>query len=149
MESGVIILSHMLNELNSLVSWIWNDLEEYVFMLQSSMLGKCMWLIQIHWFSFLRKKMEVPRFTILHCSASGLGLGHLMSRTRIRAEFPCGQVAKTPHSQCKGLGLIPGQGTRSHMLQLRLGTAKKKKTRTKWELPEQILSSTCDSIFHL
>ena len=23
------------------------------------------------------------------------------------------------HSQCRGLGLVPGQGTRSHMLQLR------------------------------
>ena len=33
--------------------------------------------------------------------------------------FPGGPVAKTPHSQCRGLGLIPGQATGSHTLQLR------------------------------
>ena len=33
-------------------------------------------------------------------------------------------MAKTQHSQCRGLGLILNQGTRSHMLQLRLGAAK-------------------------
>ena len=32
--------------------------------------------------------------------------------------FPSGPVARTPHSQCKGTGSIPGQGTRSHMLEL-------------------------------
>ena len=37
--------------------------------------------------------------------------------------FPLGPVAKTPHSQCRGLGLVPGLGTRSHM-QLRPGAAK-------------------------
>ena len=31
-------------------------------------------------------------------------------------DFPGGPVAKTPRSQCKG----PGQGTRSHMPQLRV-----------------------------
>ena len=51
-----------------------------------------------------------PAQSLFHCSASGLGLGHLMSRTRIRgAEFPRSPVAKTPHSQCKGLGLIPSR----------------------------------------
>ena len=34
--------------------------------------------------------------------------------------FPGGPVAKTPNA--RGLGLIPGQGTRSHMSQLRPGT---------------------------
>ena len=29
--------------------------------------------------------------------------------------FPGGPLTKTPCSQCRGLGLIPGQGTRSHM----------------------------------
>ena len=43
-------------------------------------------------------------------------------------DFPDGPVAKTSSSQCRGPGcLIPGQGTRSHMLQLRPGAAKKKK----------------------
>ena len=30
-------------------------------------------------------------------------------------DFPGGPVGKTPHSQCKGPGSIPGQGTRSCM----------------------------------
>ena len=30
-------------------------------------------------------------------------------------DFPGGPVGKTPHSQCRGPGSIPGQGTRSHM----------------------------------
>jgi len=34
-------------------------------------------------------------------------------------DFPGDPVAKTPRSQCRGLGSIPGQGTRSHMPQLR------------------------------
>ena len=34
-------------------------------------------------------------------------------------DFPGGPVAKTLHSQCRGPGSIPDQGTRSHMLQLR------------------------------
>ena len=37
-------------------------------------------------------------------------------------EFPGGPVAKTPNSNCRVPGLIFGQGTRSHMLQLRLHT---------------------------
>ena len=32
--------------------------------------------------------------------------------------FPGGPVAKTPGSQCRGPGSIPGQGTRSQMQQL-------------------------------
>ena len=32
-------------------------------------------------------------------------------------DFAGGSLAKTPHSQCRGPGLNPGQGTRSHMLQ--------------------------------
>ena len=35
-----------------------------------------------------------------------------------------GPMIKTPHTQCRGPGSIPGQGTRSHMPQLRPGTAK-------------------------
>ena len=33
-----------------------------------------------------------------------------------RGNFPGGPVAKTPPSNARGLGSIPGQGTRSHML---------------------------------
>ena len=33
--------------------------------------------------------------------------------------FPGGPVAKTSYFQCRGPGSIPGQGTRSHMLQPR------------------------------
>ena len=34
--------------------------------------------------------------------------------------FPGSSVAKIPHSQCRGPGYDPGQGTRSHMPQLRV-----------------------------
>ena len=35
-------------------------------------------------------------------------------------DFPGSPVAKTPNSNCRVLALILGQGTRSHMLQLRI-----------------------------
>jgi len=38
-------------------------------------------------------------------------------------DFPGGPVAKTPHSQCRGPGSIPGQEARSHLLKLRLSHA--------------------------
>ena len=34
-------------------------------------------------------------------------------------DFPGGPVAETLHSKCRGVGLIPGQGTRSHKPQLK------------------------------
>ena len=37
-----------------------------------------------------------------------------------RASLLVFPVAKTPHSQCRGLGSIPGQGTRSYMPQRRV-----------------------------
>ena len=45
----------------------------------------------------------------------------------ITRDFPGGPVAKTLRCQCRVQGSIPGQGTRSSMLQLRPGAAKKKK----------------------
>ena len=38
-------------------------------------------------------------------------------------DFPGGPLAKTPYSQCRGLGSIPAQGTRPHMPQLRVAHA--------------------------
>ena len=35
-------------------------------------------------------------------------------------DFPAGPVAKTLSFHCRGPGSIPGQGTRSHMLQLKI-----------------------------
>ena len=35
-------------------------------------------------------------------------------------DIPGGPAIKTPRSQCRGLGLILGQGTRSHMPQLKI-----------------------------
>ena len=34
--------------------------------------------------------------------------------------YPGGPVAKTPCFQCRGWGSIPGQGTRSHVTQLKI-----------------------------
>ena len=42
---------------------------------------------------------------------------HLLVKMIIKTQcgdFPGGTVNKTPHSQCRGPGSIPGQGTRSH-----------------------------------
>ena len=39
-------------------------------------------------------------------------------------------MAKTPHSQCRGPGWIPGQGTRSHMPQLKIIHAAMKTKRS-------------------
>ena len=39
-------------------------------------------------------------------------------------DIPGGPVANTPHSQCRGPRLNPWSGNRSHMLLLRLGSAK-------------------------
>ena len=36
-------------------------------------------------------------------------------QSRASGDFPGGAVVKNPLSQCRGLGSIPGQGTRSHM----------------------------------
>ena len=35
-------------------------------------------------------------------------------------DFPSGSEAKTPYLQFRGLGSIPGQGTRAHVLQLKI-----------------------------
>ena len=40
---------------------------------------------------------------------------HLGVHRNTNQDFPGGSVAKTPCPQCRGLGLIPGQGTRFHM----------------------------------
>ena len=34
--------------------------------------------------------------------------------------FPGSPVCNTPCPQCRGLGSVPGRGTRSHMLQLKI-----------------------------
>ena len=44
---------------------------------------------------------------------------HICLKTGFR-DFSGGPVAKTPCSQCRGQGTIPGWGTRSHMLQPRV-----------------------------
>ena len=69
-----------------------------------------------------------------HAPGDGEGQGNLAccspwgrkSQTRLsdwtpppRGDFPGGPVAKIPRSRCRGLGSVPGQGTRSHMLQLK------------------------------
>ena len=41
-------------------------------------------------------------------------------RMKLFRDFPGGPVAKTLHSQCRGLGSIPGVGTVSHISQLRV-----------------------------
>ena len=41
------------------------------------------------------------------------------SKQRMFESLPGGPVVKTPPSRFRGPGFIPGQGTRSHMLQLR------------------------------
>ena len=47
-------------------------------------------------------------------------LNALMNKSYCYGDVPDGPVAKTPYPQCRGLGSIPGQGTRSLMPQLRV-----------------------------
>ena len=49
-----------------------------------------------------------------------------LKQTNTHGDFPAGPVGKTPYSQCRGPGLIPGQGTRPHMPQLWPGAAQNK-----------------------
>ena len=44
----------------------------------------------------------------------------LKKKILIYQDCPGGTVAKTPCFQCRGPGLIPGEGTRFHMSQLRV-----------------------------
>ena len=60
--------------------------------------------------------------------------GFCLPRPQVNSPFcdlPSGPVAKTACCLCRGLGSIPGQGTRCHMPQLRPGTAKLKKKKKK------------------
>ena len=41
-------------------------------------------------------------------------------KNAIQRDFPGSSVTKGPCTQCRGLSLIPGQGTRSHMPQIRI-----------------------------
>ena len=50
-------------------------------------------------------------------------------------ESASGPVAKTPCSQRRGPGLVPGQGTSSHMLQLRVCMLQLKIPRAATETP--------------
>ena len=43
------------------------------------------------------------------------------------SDFPGGPVAKTPAPNAGGLGSIPVQGTKSHLLQLKLNSTKQNK----------------------
>ena len=54
-----------------------------------------------------------------------------MIRSKVSSAGP---VAGTLRSQCRGLGLIPGRGTRSHVLQLRVCVPQLK---TPCALPQQ------------
>ena len=47
-------------------------------------------------------------------------------------DFPGGPVAKLHAPNAGGLGLIPGQGTRSHMLQLKILSAVTRPSRAKY-----------------
>ena len=47
-------------------------------------------------------------------------LNALMNKSYCYGDVPDGPVAKTPYPQWRGLGSIPGQGTRSLMPQLRV-----------------------------
>ena len=55
-------------------------------------------------------------------------VSHMSKSTWIR-DFPGGPVSKTPCSQFRGFGLITGQGTRSHTLQLKTPHAPEKSCR--------------------
>ena len=70
------------------------------------------------------------RSHVLHSAGWGVGrredtLKCSLKKKKRKRDLPGGPVAKTLRSQCRGPSLIPGQGTRSHMPQLRCSTANK------------------------
>ena len=67
---------------------------------------------------------QTPGGNILQVFENYLTKQRIFVGKNIRGDFPGGPVVKTQHSQCRGLGSIPGQGTRSCMPQLRPGTDK-------------------------
>ena len=54
-----------------------------------------------------------------------------ITRSLYGRDFPDSPVVKTLRAQFRGLGLTPGQGTKSHMPQLRAPLAAKKKDSTR------------------
>ena len=53
-------------------------------------------------------------------------LGNMCATQKMLRDSPGGPVAKMPCSQCRGLSLIPGQGTRPHEPQLKFSSAARK-----------------------
>lgn len=65
-------------------------------------------------------------------------IGFLNNNNKRSLEPPGSSGAKTSHSQCRDLGLIPGQGTRSHILLFKISQAKTRKIPcATTETPEQ------------
>ena len=63
---------------------------------------------------------NLPSGPFGRCSERLSGWPERAQQSRSRGDFLGGLVAKTPGSQSRALGLIPGQGTRCHMLRLRV-----------------------------
>ena len=59
----------------------------------------------------------------------------MVTEDRKDRDFPSGPAAKTPHSQ-RRRPEIPGQGTRSHILQLRVHTLQLKNTHATVKMEE-------------
>ena len=89
----------------------------------------------------IKENSKNKQYTIFmdgkHQDRNGFSSSQLNSNCSINKnsrDFPGGPVAKTLSSQCRGPGSIPGQGARSHMLQLRPRAAKLKKKKKKFQL---------------
>ena len=67
----------------------------------------------------------------------------MLIRSNFR-EFASGPVAKTPCSQRRSPGLIPGQGTSSHMLQLRVCMLQRKVPRAATETRHSQMNKQTD-----
>ena len=78
---------------------------------------------------------EFPRLVLLGVVPSPHCCPHFTIRKMHLRYWSTGElgglVVKTPCSQCRGAGYIPGQETRSHMPQLRPGAAKKRRKKEK------------------
>ena len=67
-------------------------------------------------FSNSRWEMEARGSLGLSAGRTSEPFGDPFLRMDMWRDFPGGTVTKTPSSQCRGPGLIPGQGPRFHML---------------------------------
>ena len=103
--------------------------EQYFQLLENNMLS-LIWALDISRSSCLEHPSQP--FPLVKSSSFRAQLRCHLLQEALLWDFPGGPVARTPSA--RGRGLIPGQGTRSHKLQLR------------WKIPRAPAKTQCSQI---